>query len=206
MCHLSYNAYTLSSLSNKCQKHPLHKMFRVIIQLLFVPIKEFDATNRQAEKMTRRRDETGERLKVYVCCLSQLPSGISHSSHRASGVYQVCCGWLMMWVFGSQYQFIPKVASLLPCEICSWQDGTSSGRTFRPRDKDDVFLHLVQILKSVLGLISSDSLGLFLSSSINPNCASILRYIHDPIYHLHHMCECANSANKGNSTPFSVII
>ena len=43
------------------------KIFWVIIKL-FVTIKEFDATNRQAEMETRGKDETGERLKV--CCLS----------------------------------------------------------------------------------------------------------------------------------------
>ena len=113
-------------------------MFGVIIQLMFVPIKEFDATNRQAEKETGWN--RGEIKSVRLLSRSALlPSGSRHSLHRVRGVYQVCCGWLMMWVFGSQYQFIPKVASLLPCEFYSWQDGTSSGRTFRPRNTDNVF-------------------------------------------------------------------
>lgn len=43
------------------------KIFGVIIKL-FVTIKEFEATNRQAEMETRGKDETGERLKI--CCLS----------------------------------------------------------------------------------------------------------------------------------------
>lgn len=61
-----------------------HKLFRVIIQLVFVPIKEFDARN--PNRQTRRQNETGERLKVYVCCLSQLllPSASRYSLHRVS--------------------------------------------------------------------------------------------------------------------------
>lgn len=65
--------------------------------------------------MKRRRDYTS-----LLSLSAVLPSGTRHSLHRASWAYHVCSRWLMMWVFGSQYQFIPEVASLLPCEFCVW--------------------------------------------------------------------------------------
>lgn len=63
------------------------KMFTRFIQLMFVPIKEFDVKSwslkpKQAEMEARRRGETGERLKVPVCCLSQL-----HFLLVADGLY-----------------------------------------------------------------------------------------------------------------------
>lgn len=91
------------------------KMFRAIIKSVFVPIKDFDATNpnRQRRRRMEKRWNVEEIKSACLLSLSDfLPSGSRQSLHRVSRVYQVCCGWLMMWVSGSWYQFIPKFCNL----------------------------------------------------------------------------------------------
>lgn len=98
------------------------------------------------KQVDKERWNCREIKRVCLLSLSVLfPSCSKHSVHWASWVYQVCRGWLMMWCFGSQRQFIPKVASLLPCEFYSWQDETSSGWTLRT-----IFTLCTKILESVL--------------------------------------------------------
>lgn len=103
---------------------PPQKMFRVIMQVMIVAVKEFYTTNPNRQRRSWRIEmKHGERLKVCVCCLQALlASGNSYSLLRASRVYLVFCSWLMMWVFRSQHQFIPKVASWPSCVPVSWMN------------------------------------------------------------------------------------
>lgn len=99
-----------------------------------------------------RRDETWKRLKVRVCCLSQTSFPLVADSlytewaefiRSAAGDWW--CGFLEADTNSSR-----NFATSLPCEFCSWQDGTSSGRILRPRDaKDVVVVVFKQIHKSV---------------------------------------------------------
>ena len=95
-----------------------------------------------------RRDETRKRLKVRVCCLSQTSFPLVADSlytepaefiRSAAGDWW--CGFLEADTNSSR-----NFASSLPCEFCSWQDGTSSGRILRPQDTKDVVVVVVVVV------------------------------------------------------------
>lgn len=72
-------------------------MLGLISQLMFVPVKEFHATNPNRED---RRWKTMKQEEIKICCLTAfLPSGIGWSLLSVSPVYRVCWGWLMVGDF-----------------------------------------------------------------------------------------------------------
>lgn len=126
--------------------------FRVIMRLMFVPVKQSYATNPSGQTDRRWGGKRWKEEQIKnMSAASRSPLFLLSEplcSAWAEFIRSAAGDW--WWeVFGRHNQLILKVASLLHCEFCSWQDQTSSGRTLRDSRKLRTFTLKTRVRTSV---------------------------------------------------------
>lgn len=139
---------------------------------------------KQAEKETRRRDETAERLKVYVCCLSQLSFLLvadtlytERAEFIRSAVGDWWCGFLEANTNSSQ--------KLQACFLVNFVLGRMEHHMDKHLDPGTLKMFFYRYLN----LYSGKFLLRNCFHTQDPNCALSLWHTSMTIYHLHHIGE-----------------